>query len=120
MAGATDRRALVVGATGIVGQTLGARLAADGWEVHGLSGSGRASGDGVQPVRADLADPEGLTRALAGLAPPLVAITAWTPQPTAAETSAVNSAGVRNVLAAVEPAASVEHVALMTGLKHYL
>jgi len=120
MAGATDRRALVVGATGIVGQNLGARLAADGWEVHGLSRSGRASGDGVQPVRADLADPEGLTRALAGLAPQLVAITAWTRQPTEAENIAVNSAAVRNVLAAVEPAASVEHVALMTGLKHYL
>ena len=36
----STRRALVVGATGIVGQNLGARLAADGWEVYGLSRSG--------------------------------------------------------------------------------
>src|SRR3954467_15823583 len=120
MAGATDRRALVVGATGIVGQNLGARLAAHGWGGYGLARRGPAPGDGVQPVRADLADPEGLTRGLAGLAPQLVAITAWTRQPTEAENIAVNSAAVRNVLAAVEPAASVEHVSLMTGLKHYL
>jgi nucleoside-diphosphate-sugar epimerase len=71
-------------------------------------------------VRADLSDPEGLTRALDGLAPSLVAITAWTRQPTEAENIAVNSAAVRNVLNAVEPAGSVRHVALMTGLKHYL
>ena len=121
MTGATGpRRALVVGATGIVGQNLGTRLAAEGWEVHGLSRRGGASGDGVQPVRADLSDPDGLTRALDGLAPQLVAITAWSRQPTEAENIAVNSAAVRNVLAAVEPAGSVEHVALMTGLKHYL
>jgi nucleoside-diphosphate-sugar epimerase len=114
------RRALVVGATGIVGQNLGTRLVADGWEVHGLSRSGRASGAGVTPVRADLSDPDGLRGALGGLAPQLVAITAWTRMPTEAENIAVNAAAVRNVLTALEPAGSVEHVALMTGLKHYL
>jgi nucleoside-diphosphate-sugar epimerase len=110
----------VVGATGIVGQNLGARLVAEGWEVHGLSRSGRAPGTGVRPLRADLSDPEGLTRALDGVAPHLVAITAWTRMPSEAENIAVNGAAVRNVLRAVEPAGSVEHVALMTGLKHYL
>jgi nucleoside-diphosphate-sugar epimerase len=114
------RRALVVGATGIVGQNLGTRLVADGWEVHGLSRSGRASGAGVTQVRADLSDPDGLRGALGGLAPQLVAITAWTRMPTEAENIAVNAAAVRNVLTALEPAGSVEHVALMTGLKHYL
>src|SRR4051794_2385970 len=114
--GAAPRRALVVGATGIVGQNLGARLVAEGWEVHGLSRSGRAPGKGIEPVRADLSDPDGLTRALDGLAPQLVAITAWTRMPTEAENIAVNGAAVRNLLTAVEPAGSVEHVALMTGL----
>src|SRR4051794_21425389 len=117
---APARRALVVGATGIVGQNLGARLVAEGWEVHGLSRSGRAPGAGIRPVQADLSDPATLTRALDGLAPQLVAITAWTRMPTEAENIAVNAAAVRNVLTAVEPAGSVEHVALMTGLKHYL
>ena len=53
-----SRRALVVGATGIVGQNLGTRLVAEGWEVHGLSRSGRTSGEGVHPVRADLSGEE--------------------------------------------------------------
>src|SRR6476620_1761069 len=117
---ASPRRALVVGATGIVGQNLGARLVADGWEVFGLSRSGRPSAEGVRPVRADLSDPAGLSAALDGVAPQLVAITAWTRMPTEAENIAVNGAAVRNVLAALEPAGSMRHVALMTGLKHYL
>jgi nucleoside-diphosphate-sugar epimerase len=116
----TAPRALVVGATGIVGQNLGSRLAAAGWDVHGLSRSGRPRGAGVTPVRADLADPDGLRAALDGLAPELVAITAWTRRPTEAENIAVNGAAVRDVLAALAPARSVRHVALMTGLKHYL
>lgn len=119
MAGSA-RRALVVGATGIVGQNLGTRLAADGWEVHGLSRSGGPAGAGVRPVRADLTDPAGLRAALDGLAPQLVAITAWSRRPTEQENIVVNGGAVRDVLAAVEPAGSVEHVALMTGLKHYL
>ncbi|GAB4079263.1 SDR family oxidoreductase [Modestobacter muralis] len=120
MSSSIPRRALVVGATGIVGQNLGARLVAAGWEVHGLSRSGRAPGPGIRPMQADLADPAGLAAALDGLAPELVAITAWTRQATEAENIAVNGAAVRDLLAALEPAGSVRHVALMTGLKHYL
>ena len=119
-AGAAPRRALVVGATGIVGQNLSTRLAADGWEVHGLSRSGRTPAEGIAPICADLADPDGLTRALDGLAPHLVAVTAWSRQATEAENIAVNGAAVRNLLAALGPAGSLRHAALMTGLKHYL
>jgi nucleoside-diphosphate-sugar epimerase len=114
------RRALVVGATGIVGQNLSARLVEQGWETYGLSRSGTSSVDGVVPIKADLSDPAGLTAALDGVAPHLVAITAWTRQATEAENIAVNGGAVRNVLAALESQHSIEHVALMTGLKHYL
>jgi len=112
-------RALVVGATGIVGQTTSQHLAAAGWETFGLSRSG-GSIPGVTTVRADLADPEGLATALLGVAPDLVIITAWSRQATEAENIAVNGAAVRNLLAALSPQKSVKHVALMTGLKHYL
>lgn len=115
----TPGRALVVGATGIIGQALSSQLVAQGWTTYGLSRSGRAVPD-VTPVAADLADPEALGAALAGVDPQLVAITAWTRQATEAENIAVNGAAVRNVLAALEPSRSVRHVALMTGLKHYL
>ncbi|MET0952369.1 MAG: SDR family oxidoreductase [Aeromicrobium sp.] len=112
-------RALVVGATGIIGQTLSTQLVAGGWTTFGLSRSGRAA-PGVTPVAADLADPEGLAVALAGVDPQLVAITAWTRQATEQENIAVNGAAVRHLLGALESSASVRHVALMTGLKHYL
>ena len=108
----------MVGATGIVGQTL-ARLVADGWETYGLSRSGGIRSTACSRCAADLCDPEPAA-ALDGVAPELVAITAWTRQETEAENIAVNGGAVRNLLAALEPAGSVRHVALMTGLKHYL
>ena len=113
-------RALVVGVTGIVGQAVARTLITDGWETFGLSRSGGSAVDGVTPVRADLADPAGLAAALDGVGPEVVAITAWTRKDTEAENIAVNGGAVRNLLAALEPARSVRHVALMTGLKHYL
>ncbi|MGJ9423441.1 SDR family oxidoreductase [Aeromicrobium sp. CF3.5] len=112
-------RALVVGATGIIGQSLSTQLVAGEWDTFGLSRSGGA-GPGVTPVAADLSSPDALTAALEGVDPELVAITAWTRQSTEAENIAVNGAAVRNVLAALAPSRSVRHVALMTGLKHYL
>ena len=114
------RRALVVGSTGIVGQSLAAMLAREGWTTFGLSRSGSVELPDVTSIRADLLDPEGLTAALADVKPDFVAITAWMRQDSEAENIRVNSATVRNLLAALEPARSVRHVALMTGLKHYL
>jgi nucleoside-diphosphate-sugar epimerase len=114
------RRALVVGSTGIVGQSLASMLAREGWTTFGLSRSGSVELPGVTNIRADLLDPAALATALADVRPSFVAITAWMRQDTEAENIRVNSATVRNLLAALEPAHSVEHVALMTGLKHYL
>lgn len=112
-------RALVIGATGIIGQSLSTQLVAGGWDTFGLSRSGGAE-PGVTPIAADLSFPESLAAALEHVAPELVAITAWTRQATEAENIAVNGAAVRNVLAALAPSGTVRHVALMTGLKHYL
>lgn len=114
------RRALVVGVTGIVGQNLAAHLLDAGWEVFGLSRSGGVPDERVRPVRADLADAEGLRTALREVHPSFVGITAWTRMPTEAENIRVNGEAVHNVLAALADAGSVQHVALMTGLKHYL
>ena len=113
-------RGLVVGASGIVGQAVAARLLEAGCETYGLSRSGRTAHADVRPVRADLADLESLQAAVADLRPDFVAITAWTRQETEAENIRVNGGAVRDLLAALSPAGSVRHVALMTGLKHYL
>jgi nucleoside-diphosphate-sugar epimerase len=110
----------VVGATGIVGRSLAGALARDGWTTFGLSRSGSVELPAVASIQADLLDPAGLTQAVAELRPSLVAITAWMRCDSEAENIRVNRAIVRNLLAALEPAGSVEHVALMTGLKHYL
>ncbi|SDT10120.1 Nucleoside-diphosphate-sugar epimerase [Nocardioides scoriae] len=119
----TGGTALVVGATGIAGGALCRLLVARGWEVLGLSRSGREL-PGVRPVQADLTDARSLRDALAGHRPTHVFVTAWARQDSEEENIRVNGAMVRDVLEAVRPAdgeaASVRHVALLTGLKHYL
>ena len=112
--------ALVAGATGIVGNNLARHLRAEGWAVAGLARRPGQDVDGVRPVAADLLDPDALRRALAELRPSHVFLTSWLRQDTEAENIRVNAAMVRNLLDALRPAGSVAHVALVTGLKHYL
>jgi nucleoside-diphosphate-sugar epimerase len=112
--------ALVVGASGIVGNNLARHLRKRGWQVHGLARRPPTGIDGVLPLAADLLDLESLRSALQGLHPTHVFLSTWLRQKTEAENIRVNSAMVRNVLDALSPAGSVKHVALVTGLKHYL
>jgi len=114
------RSALVVGASGIVGSATAALLDAQGWSVHGLA---RRPLDqaGVMPVAADLQDARATASALAGLSVDAVFITTWLRQDSEAENIRVNSAMVRNLLDGLRAAnAGARHVALVTGLKHYL
>lgn len=111
--------ALVVGVTGIVGSAISRLLVDRGWQVAGLSRTPTEQ-DGVTPVVADLNDPEALKAALKGLAPTYVYLATWSRQATEAENIRVNAAHVRNVLGALSADGSVRHVALVTGLKHYL
>ncbi|MCH1865622.1 SDR family oxidoreductase [Nocardioides sp. CFH 31398] len=118
--GDDEATALVVGATGIAGRALSHRLVDEGWRVLGLSRRSASDVKGVEPVLADLTDADALAEALRGHRPTHVFLTAWAKQETEEENIAVNGAMVRDVLAAVRDAASVRHVALVTGLKHYL
>ncbi|WBH17280.1 SDR family oxidoreductase [Sphingomonas radiodurans] len=111
--------ALVVGASGIVGSATATLLANEGWSVHGLARRPTARA-GIQPVAADLQDAAGTAAALADLRPDAVFITTWSRQGSEAENIRVNAAMVRNLLDALRPGGSVRHVALVTGLKHYL
>ena len=54
------------------------------------------------------------------MTPDAVFIATWSRQASEAENIRVNAAMVRNLLDALRPAGSVRHVALVTGLKHYL
>jgi nucleoside-diphosphate-sugar epimerase len=113
------RNALIVGASGIVGSAVAEVLNEDGWQVSGLARKGTTQ-PGIVSIGADLLDPVSLDAALAGRKPSHVFLASWLRQKTEAENIRVNSAMVRNLLDALRPAGSVEHVALVTGLKHYL
>jgi len=115
-----DRIALVVGATGIVGSNLANELISTGYHTFGLSRSAASTIDGMQPVAGDLLNPESLATALAEISPAQVFITSWMRQDTEAENIRVNGAMVRNLLNVLSPKGCVKHVALVTGLKHYL
>lgn len=114
-----DHSALVVGASGIVGSATVALLQREGWDVSALARHPPTQ-PGVTPVAADLQNPDALRAALADLTPTHVFITTWSRQATEAENIRVNGDMVRHLLDALRPAGSVRHVALVTGLKHYL
>jgi nucleoside-diphosphate-sugar epimerase len=116
----TSRTALVVGASGVIGRAVVRRLIADGWRTYGLARTPPSDIDGLVPVRADLLDPADLRAALANLSFTHIFICAWLRQPTEQENIRVNAAMVRNILDVVSRGGPVQHVALVTGLKHYL
>jgi nucleoside-diphosphate-sugar epimerase len=114
------RTALVVGITGIGGNHVARELLGHGWHVIGLSRRAPKDLPDVPHVAADLLDPAALHAALGSVAPTHVFVTTWMRQDTEAENIRVNAALVRNLLDALSPKRSVRHVALVTGLKHYL
>ncbi|BEP15914.1 SDR family oxidoreductase [Acidothermaceae bacterium B102] len=117
------RKALVVGVTGIAGNNLARQLLSSGWEVYGASRGGRPGADGVHPVAVDVTDPASAQAALAPLDISHVFFCTWSRQATEAENCLVNRSMLANTLDAFATPgrpSSLEHVALVTGLKHYL
>ena len=114
------RTAVVAGVSGIGGSYTARELLARGWTVYGLARRPPAGIPGLLPVAADLLDPAGLRAAVADIAPTHVFITTWMRQATEADNIRVNAGMVRNLLDALSSKGSLRHVALVTGLKHYL
>ncbi|MCH4091919.1 SDR family oxidoreductase [Acetobacter sp.] len=115
-----SKRALIVGATGIVGQNLTNRLVAEGWTTYGLVRRVESLPGSVIPVAADTLDPSALREALAGILPTHVFFTTWTRRATEKENRVVNSVMLRNVFEALPKPERLVHGSLVTGLKHYL
>ena len=113
-------RALVVGVTGISGGNLARRLLADGWHVSGLCRDPSGLDERIAPLAADLEDAEAVAAAVRGTGPTHVFFTTWSRRATEAENCDVNGRMLRNLLDATPRGESVRHVALVTGLKHYL
>jgi nucleoside-diphosphate-sugar epimerase len=112
--------ALVVGATGIAGRGVSQELLARGAEVYGLSRKAEGLAQGATHAAADLLKPESVRAAVGSIKPTHVYLTTWSRQANEQENIRVNAGAVRTLLEAVAPARSVLHVALVTGLKHYL
>jgi nucleoside-diphosphate-sugar epimerase len=115
-----NKIALVVGASGITGSNLAQSLISEGWETYGLARNPNTEITGLKPVAADLLDKSGIEQALLNIKPTHVYITTWMRNDTEAENIRVNSLMVRNILDVLSEKESVQHVALVTGLKHYL
>ncbi len=115
-----NRKALIVGASGVTGRALAERLLSNGWIVHGLSRGRGAGVPGCRPVVADLTSAESVAAATAELDVSHVFFTAWARQANEQENIRVNGAMVRNVLDSLARRGTLEHAALVTGLKHYL
>jgi len=115
-----EKIALVVGASGITGSSLAEELIIQGWTTYGLARKPNKYINNLIPVSADLLSQDSLESALANISPTHIFITSWMRQDNEAENIRVNSLMVRNLLLVLSSKKSVQHVALVTGLKHYL
>ena len=113
-------RALVVGVTGISGGNVATRLLADDWEVLGLCRNPDGVDARIETIAADLENADSVKSAIEGTGPTHVFFTTWSRQPTEAANCDVNGRMLENLLDALSAEESVRHVALVTGLKHYL
>jgi nucleoside-diphosphate-sugar epimerase len=117
---AAEKSALIVGVSGIVGRNLADLLIAENdWQVYGMA---RRPGErkGITSIAVDLQDASAVELALKDVKPTHVFLATWLRQSTEAENIRVNAGMVRNVLEVVSKTQTVQHVALVTGLKHYL
>ncbi|HEV3006589.1 MAG TPA: NAD-dependent epimerase/dehydratase family protein, partial [Pirellulales bacterium] len=94
-------RAVIAGATGLIGSNLAEHLLAKGWEVYGMARKPEGSISGVRPIAADLLEPKALRASLAGIDPTHVFFTSWVRRASEEENIAANGALVRNLLAAL-------------------
>jgi nucleoside-diphosphate-sugar epimerase len=116
-----QKRALVVGVTGIVGLNVAEHLkATGGWEITGLSRRPPLGASWMRSRSIDLLDHDKAVAALADLAPTHVYYCTWTLGKTEDDNIRLNGGMLKTVLDGVLGQGTVEHVAVVTGAKHYL
>ncbi|GLR09373.1 NAD-dependent dehydratase [Mixta theicola] len=115
-----SKKALIIGISGVIGSALAEKLQADGWQVYGLSRGRAPVLQGCHSLIADLSSAESVNAALKDLHFDSLFFSVWSRQANEQENIRVNGAMVRNVLEAMGERLKGSHVALVTGLKHYL
>ena len=115
------KKALIVGATGITGLNVAECLQQEGgWEIVGISRRPPLGASYMKSIELDVLDREATLAALASVAPTHVFHCSWTRGANEDENCRLNKAMLKNVLDGVDPACSLQHVAVVTGTKHYL
>ena len=115
-----NRHALIAGVSGIIGRHLAEHLiATKGWTVTGISRHKHDLPKGAKHISVDLQLGNDVKTGLKRVDITHVFITTWLRQATEAENCRVNAGMVRNLLHAVE-GKKINHVALVTGAKHYM
>lgn len=120
--GLTTRTAVVVGATGIIGRAIGAKLAElGGWRVIGVTRSGGTVPGVDETIAVDLLAPEEVRRRLAPAADAThLFFAAYLPQTSWAAEVGPNLTMLVNAVEGLEAVgAPLEHVTLITGAKYY-
>jgi len=115
-----QKQALIVGISGVIGRALAEKLQHEGWQVSGLSRGRGAVPPGCRSLTADLTDADAVRAALAQEKPDALFFSVWSRQENEKENIRVNGAMVRHVIDALGERLNGAHVALVTGLKHYL
>ena len=118
----TTRTAVVVGATGIIGRAIAAKLAElGGWRVLGVTRSGGTVPGVDEAIAVDLSDPEEARRRLAPAAGAThLFFAAYLPQGSWAAEVGPNRALLVNAVEGLEAVgAPLRHVTLITGAKYY-
>jgi len=119
MSGST---ALIVGISGITGRALAAYLGTlSSWTAVGISRHSHDDLGAIKRADVDLTDSNATAAAVAALGKPThVFFVTWARQPTELKNCEVNGAMFRNAVQAAAVAGGLQHVALVTGLKHYM
>lgn len=121
MAPQQKKTALIAGVSGIVGRNLAELLGTKGdWTVIGLSRRPIEISGVTRAIAADLLDRESVKSALIDTNPTHVFYCTWSRRETEAENCEVNGRMLQNLLDAVTHSSTLQHVTLVTGLKHYL
>ncbi|WP_437889947.1 SDR family oxidoreductase [Phytobacter sp. V91] len=115
-----QKQALIVGISGVIGRALAAKLNAEGWNVVGLSRGRGAIPEGCTSLVADLTDASAVKAALQSIKPDALFFSVWARQENEKANIRVNGTMVKNVIEALGERLLGAHVALVTGLKHYL
>ncbi len=118
----TTRTAVVVGATGIIGRAIAAKLAGlGGWRVLGVTRSGGTVPGVDEAIAVDLRDPKEARRRLAPAAGAThLFFAAYFPQASWAAEVGPNLALLKSAVGGLEAVgAPLQHVTLITGAKYY-